>query len=266
MLVAHNSNYDCRFLLKHLSQERSIVKGGRFLSTQCVFYRNNDKKQPIKIKIKDSCKLIPMQLKEFGKSFKLHVQKDVMPYKIYTQNNIKRRYIPILEAIHHVADKDRKQFINNIDKWKCRGPDHRFNDFDIIKYSSEYCKLDCTVLHQGYNIFRDWMIEYTELDIDNYITIQSLASDYKLKEGCYEKVASFSGVIQHYISNCIVGGRCMTNSNKMYHVKRKIADFDACSLYPSAMNRMLGYLRGKPQILNNSQLNYDFLKKQMVIS
>ena len=52
----------------------------------------------------------------------------------------------------------------------------------------------------------------------------------------------------------------MTNSNKMYHVKRKVADFDACSLYPSAMNRMLGYLIGKPQILNKSQLNYDFLK------
>ena len=52
----------------------------------------------------------------------------------------------------------------------------------------------------------------------------------------------------------------MTNSNKMYHVKRKIADFDACSLYPSAMNRMLGYLIGKPKILNQSQLNYKFLK------
>jgi len=85
MLIAHNANYDCRFLLKHLSQERSIVKGGRFLSTQCVFYRNYDTKQPIKIKIKDSCKLIPMQLKQFGKSFKLDVQKEVMPYNIYTQ-------------------------------------------------------------------------------------------------------------------------------------------------------------------------------------
>lgn len=260
MLIAHNANYDCRFLLKHLSQERCIVKGGRFLSTQCVFYRNYDKKQPIKIKIKDSCKLIPMQLKEFGKSFKLSIKKDIMPYKIYTQENISKVYIPILEAIHHISDKDRDQFIDNIDRWQCRGEGHRFNEFNIIKYSSEYCKLDCSVLHKGYDIFRDWMLKYTELDIDNYITIQSLASDYKLKEGCYDKVATFSGVIQHYISNCIVGGRCMTNSNKMYHVKRKLADFDACSLYPSAMNRMLGYLIGKPKILDKTQLNYNFLK------
>ena len=72
----------------------------------------------------------------------------------------------------------------------------------------------------------------------------------------------FSGVVQHYISNCIVGGRCMTNSNKMYHVKRKLADFDACSLYPSAMNRMKGYLRGIPKVLNSSQLNYSFISSQ----
>jgi len=104
------------------------------------------------------------------------------------------------------------------------------------------------------------MIEYTELDIDNYITIQSLCSDYKLKEGCYDGVAMVSGVIQSYISRCIVGGRCMTKSNKMYHVNRKLADFDACSLYPSAMYRMLGYLKGVPKVLTN--LCYEFLKNQ----
>ena len=30
--------------------------------------------------------------------------------------------------------------------------------------------------------------------------------------------------------------------NKQYHVKKKIADFDACSLYPSAMHVMDGLL------------------------
>jgi hypothetical protein len=79
--------------------------------------------------------------------------------------------------------------------------------------------------------------------IDYYIKIQSLASAYKLLSGRYEDVYMFSGVIQHYISNCIVLGRCMTHSNKMYHVKGKIADFDACSLYPSATRRIMGYLK-----------------------
>ena len=52
----------------------------------------------------------------------------------------------------------------------------------------------------------------------------------------------------------------MTNSNKMIHVKEKIADFDACSLYPSAMNRMEGYLKGLPKVLRET--SYDFLRQQ----
>ena len=44
--------------------------------------------------------------------------------------------------------------------------------------------------------------------------------------------------------------------------KKENSSFDACSLYPSAMNRMLGYLKGTPKVLQQNMLNYDFLKKQ----
>ena len=56
-----------------------------------------------------------------------------------------------------------------------------------------------------------------------------------LKSGCYEDVFQTSGVLQQFSSRCVVGGRAMTNANEMHHVKRKIADVDACSLYPGAM-------------------------------
>ena len=262
MLIAHNANYDCRFLLKYLSHEKPLVKGGRILSCNATFFRYCDIKQPVKIVIKDSLKIINMPLRKFGECFKLEVEKDIMPYAVYTPVNIDKVYVPITSALHYVKNNEKQQFLNNIDKWNCRGAGHKFNEYNIIKYSSEYCKLDCSVLHQGYDTFRNWMLEYTKLDIDDYITLQSLASDYKLKEGCYNDVAMFSGVVQHYISNCIVGGRCMTNSNKMYHVKRKLADFDACSLYPSAMRRILGYLKGTPKVLKQEHLNYNFLEKQ----
>ena len=45
-------------------------------------------------------------------------------------------------------------------------------------------------------------------------------------------------------------------------LKKRLADFDACSLYPSAMNRMEGYLRGTPKVLNSKQLNYNFISEQ----
>ena len=120
--------------------------------------------------------------------------------------------------------------------------------------------MDCKVLMDGYNVFRGWMLDHTKLDVDHYITIQSLASAFMLKSGCYDNVYQISGVLQQYITRCVVGGRVMTANNKMYHVQKKIADFDACSLYPSAMYFMDGFLQGLPQILKD--LSYDFLKTQ----
>ena len=52
----------------------------------------------------------------------------------------------------------------------------------------------------------------------------------------------------------------MTNSNKQYHVKRKIADFDATALDPSAMHYMGGFLEGRPRVLSDT--TYEFLMKQ----
>ena len=65
-----------------------------------------------------------------------------------------------------------------------------------------------------------------------------MASSFMLKSGCYDIVYQLSGAMQQFITircKCVVVGRVMTNSNKQYHVKAKIADFDACTLYPSAI-------------------------------
>ena len=52
----------------------------------------------------------------------------------------------------------------------------------------------------------------------------------------------------------------MTNSKKQYHVKKKIADFDACSLYPSAMYVMERFSKGLPKVVSDT--SYEFLKQQ----
>ena len=58
----------------------------------------------------------------------------------------------------------------------------------------------------------------------------------------------------------VVGGRVMANPNKQYHVKKKIADVDACSLYPSATHFMDGLLEDKPKVLNDKF--HEFLKQK----
>jgi hypothetical protein len=57
----------------------------------------------------------------------------------------------------------------------------------------------------------------------------------------------------------MVGGRTMMAENKQHHIKEEVDDFDAVSLYPSAMKRVGGYLKGLPKIL--TELNYEFLQK-----
>ena len=117
--------------------------------------------------------------------------------------------------------------------------------------------MDCKVLMDGNEVLRGWMLEHTGLDVDNSITIQSMASSFMLKSGYYDNVYQVSGAIQRFISRCIVGGRVMTNSNKQYHGKKKTADFDACSLYPSAMHYMCEFLEDKPKVLSDKSNKMD---------
>ena len=56
--------------------------------------------------------------------------------------------------------------------------------------------------------------------------------------------------MQQFMSKCVVDGRVMTANNKQHHVTNKIADFDACSLYPSVMCFMEGFLKGLPNVLS----------------
>ena len=62
--------------------------------------------------------------------------------------------------------------------------------------------MDCKALMDGYEVFRQWVLEHTELDVDNFFTIQYMASSFMLKSGCYDNVYQISGVIQQFISRC----------------------------------------------------------------
>ena len=112
-----------------------------------------------------------MPLTKFGKSFKLDVEKEIMPYQLYTQDNIDKVYVPIFNAAAYIDDNEMSHFTNNIDKLNCKGTGNTFKEFNILTYSSRYCEMDCHVLRLGYETFRTWMLEYTGLDVNSYITI-----------------------------------------------------------------------------------------------
>ena len=45
MLIAHNANYDSRFLLQYLAHPNPLVKGSRILTCDGIFYRYGDYNQ-----------------------------------------------------------------------------------------------------------------------------------------------------------------------------------------------------------------------------
>lgn len=263
-LIAHNASYDYRFLLPHLWDINKISRGNKLLGLSAKF---GTQKKHILIEIKDTYALITRPLRDFPDIFKFpSLVKEVMPYNLYTQDNIKKRFINIdyvmngsynkqTHTIPFLKEEDKETFLNNITRWNLRRED---NTYDIIEYSSLYCEIDCKLLWDGYKIFRKWLIDGVKIDIDYCLTSASLAHQYFINAGCYEGVYELGGIPQLFIQRSLVGGRTMCANNEKIVKQEIINDFDAVSLYPSAMYRMDGFLLGKPKILTTT--NYELIK------
>ena len=133
------------------------------------------------------------------------------------------------------ANLDENIYIKNCEEWDCISN----GKINILKYAGEYCYLDCVVLKQGYEKFAELVEEAIGEDINNYISLASMAHNYLIKEGCYDNVLQLSGVPRAFIQKCVVGGRTMCSENKKSlnfgnETGMKFSDFDAVSLYPSA--------------------------------
>jgi hypothetical protein len=114
-------------------------------------------------------------------------------------------------------------------------------------------------------------------------SISGLAHNVIVMDGCYDNCYKLGGVIRNFISKSVVGGRCMISNNekkfrgpldkinfnvdkkeeevellKVFNDSKKIADFDGVSLYPSAMNRIPGFIQGLPNIIG--AVSYDSIK------
>ena len=64
---------------------------------------------------------------------------------------------------------------------------------------------------------------------------------------------------ESFFSNFVSGGRVCSRYNKKHIVNKNIQDFDAVSLYPSAMHLLQGYPKGIPKRIQTT--NYEELQK-----
>lgn len=259
LIIFHNSSYDFTFLLKYLYGDNVVMKGKKLIIGKFL-YKNEHNGQTYNIVIKDSAALIPRKLADFKYLFHLEVEKEVISHKYYNNlfnDNEKLQYQKIERALNYLSEEEKPLFLENIKKWNLQINEEYYN---AMGYRVKYCEMDCTVLRKGYSIFKKDIQTITGLNCDYYPTLASLIDSFLLKEGVYNEVYKLSGTPRHFIQKCCVGGRTMSNSNKKYHIKGKIYDFDAVSLYPSAMSRLDGYLKGIPKVIPQKNLNYNILK------
>ena len=103
-----------------------------------------------------------------------------MHYSVYTYENVKIGAASIQSALDIIKDDDDTQHVlDNLETWDCVLGNGMF---DIIKYSSMYCKKDCKLLIEGYEVFRGWTLEQTQLYM--YIYVSSLRINIWLLHLC----------------------------------------------------------------------------------
>jgi len=271
ILVAHNAGYDYRFIMKYLMMDSEITSGKKLLEARGKFFYAKGKY--IKIIIKDSYSISGLSLAKWGEAMKVNSIKEIIPYDLYTNANVKQKNINVNVCEMYCAGECKKKkycegitateedisnftsvFMENAKSWGCINE----NLIDIIEYSKRYCDMDINVLKECYTKMRTLCLKTFDIDILDCMSSSQLAQRFMEINGVFDDVYMVSSTPREYIMKCIEGGRVMCADNEKHNIELKIADFDAVSLYPSAMDRLGGYLKGKPKVLKD--LSYEFLK------
>ena len=269
-LYAHNSTYDASFMLGKLQNLQILEKDSKYVSVKGHF--KSQKGYIVDLLIKDSCRLIPMKLSEIPSAcgFSEEAQKEIMYYDMYNYKTIKNIrsmsksdimfYINDFEKNSHCSktesEEKRKTFFNNLDTWRCKNED---DSFDLLKYSQIYCEQDCKVLKKG---LQKWYELFKEVDnrinVYQFYSLPSLANYFFKINDCFDGCFEMSGALGKFFNNFVSGGRVCSRDNEKHYVEKNIQDFDAVSLYPSAMYLFQGYLKGTPKRIVSK--NYEDIK------
>ena len=282
LMYAHNLNYDYRFLARNpevkVSRKRFIHFNGKMMEVE-IMYKGKF------IKLKDSYALITAPLRAFPKMFSLkNMRKEAYPYNLYKLSTIDGPNYKIEDALKQLSDEDKVIFKENIREMNLEDGQ---GGFDHRAYAAFYCNQDVNILKQGYESFREDILEFTKdhfipLDIDRIVSASSVAERCMYGEGVFDGVYRNKGITRDFIQQTVQGGACRSwgnykikiEGNKIWKKETdgtetliqeekeniKIVDFDAVSLYPSAMARLGKCPLGIPKIAKDNQLDWSFLK------
>ena len=227
----HNLKFD-GWLFKEFQIVDMVYHACR-LYRLCILFGNKEKK---KIYFKDSLALITTKLKNFPKMFELNnMEKELYPYNKINEEVVNNNILEVDDCKTEFSEEDFIEFKNMI---RGKGFIYDNNKIDVKSLTIYYCIRDCEILFYGLQKFEGMTMKlFNNINGLRFLTISSL-SYYIMTEECFNKLPSYCGDIKKFIRMAIRGGRCMVANNKKCKVDEDIVDFDACSLYPSAMSRL----------------------------
>ena len=239
LVYFHNLGYDSKFIVDKLYNPSTID----ISSSNCVSLdgRVNTKL----ITFHDTYAFLSCGLASFAKMFNLSEGKySGFPHSVYVKKT--------------TTDSDRIKSSPHLRKLI---PEkyHYGNWVRHMDYAIDYCKMDVKTLRDGFVVFKKWIKDELDIDVDYLLTSASLAHHYIKLRGCYEGVFLASGVTRAYMQKALVGGRTMIALDDDYEkstrtCEENLYDFDAVSLYPSAMMRMKGSPKGRPKVIEETEL------------
>lgn len=252
LIYFHNLKYDWTQIFPDVYLIDSCDKDNQLYSTTVKFYKKT-------LYFRDNYKLIPTKLEQFHSMFKIKSFKEIMPYNLYTSETIKKATLKISDALLHIKKNKHEQFLKNLEELNMMTDDKK--EFYHMSYRRYYCYKDVELLQEGFIKFRELCLNALKLDVINFLSISSLADNYFINQGCFDGIVQLSGTARAFVQKSIIGGRVMTKDNKAFKINKNIVDFDAVSLYPSAMNRIKGYPIGKAKLLKIDENEFKFTPK-----
>ncbi|CAL6081082.1 DNA_polymerase [Hexamita inflata] len=264
LIYMHNLSYDCQFILKEQYQiDDMIQNNGKVLQFSFSIYNQLGLK--IQFVFRDSYIMISSKLSKLPEMFlskeeQSVIQKEVMCYNYYTEERYLNNIGNIEEASKYIDGHTKQEFISVLKKSDCMLDDKHF---DMQKYALYYCKQDVIVLQKCVQKFAQLLKDNMDMNLYNYISISSLALSYQLKKHCFDKSCKVNGLLRQFLQQFVIGGRCMTlNNQKQILLFKKLLDFDAVSLYPSAQYRTY-YPAGKLYTLSQEMIQHYNVKENL---
>jgi hypothetical protein len=238
----HNVKYDFSVLKEYFDITKIIDKDGAIYCIQLLNLSSDKKSNNCKtIKFIDSYKMISIPLAKFNTTFALPAEldkKEAIAYTYYTDTTKFTTEENIDNYMTHLNPKLKNTFMDNL-----ANPEFDYNEvnntFNPFTYYMYYLKYDVLVLRAGMKVLKQKMDDLTGLNINNILTISSLVDKSLKQQHCYDGVYAVKGNLRDYIGLAVYGGRVEVNQAfKLQELNKVINDYDAVSLYPSAMSRL----------------------------